>query len=119
MTKRAYWIVTVASIIILSGCIHQGPHRDSLPLSKKETPDDVINAVIRVGKTLTGQDMSQEDVRRLGQSVAKDPEAQSAITSITQTGVDAKYCPVDGKHFSGRVTLCPEHHVELRPISED
>ena len=33
---------------------------------------------------------------------------------IRDTGV--KYCPVDGKHFSSRVNICPEHKVKLIPV---
>ena len=33
---------------------------------------------------------------------------------IRDTGV--KYCPVDGKHFSSRVNVCPEHKVKLIPV---
>ena len=64
-------------------------------------------------------DQSQETtLQNLAVQMQKNPEAQSAVESVSQTlkgqNVNIKYCPVDGKRFSAAMEQCPEHHVPLK-----
>ena len=44
-------------------------------------------------------------------------DLKHAASAFSIQGSDVKYCPVDGKHFSGRLEMCPEHKVKLIPVS--
>ena len=53
-----------------------------------------------------------------GVSKTQSPrEVMSALGTafnIQDSGV--KYCPVDGKRYSSRLEMCPEHKVKLLPV---
>jgi len=55
--------------------------------------------------------------------VSKDEdlqEVQSAVIAVTDAiqnkNVTAKYCPVCGKHFSGRLETCPQDNAPLKEV---
>lgn len=58
----------------------------------------------------------------LSQDIQKDPQAQSAIESVTgaviSNRVKVHYCPKDGERFSFRVKVCPKHNIPLKEVEE-
>ena len=94
-------------LLLLAGC-QTAPKQES------------VSAIGAMAEGLTNTNISGADLKRLSVQVQKDPQAQSAVGAIhsafdiQDTGV--KYCPVDGKHFSSRLTTCPEHQVELKAV---
>ena len=77
-------------------------------------------ALKTVAGTLSGKEINDEDLKNLAQRMETDKETKSAVQALTGTivgaGVVVKYCPVDGKRFSGTLSICPEHHVELKRV---
>ncbi len=80
------------------------------PLEQKESMKSVIGAI-------TGKPVSDEDLKKLRKQIYKDPQAQSAIKSITNSlsgkSVIIKYCPIDGVRYSQAFKQCPKHNVDL------
>ena len=66
--------------------------------------------------------VKRDDVNTIARDVRKDPATKSAVEAITRAvsgGLsDVRYCPVDGQRFSGKIKICPVHHVELKSIEE-
>ena len=65
---------------------------------------------------MSGKKMSQEDVRKLEKKIQKDPQARSAMESITSNQNVVKYCPIDGERYAGKITTCPTHNVKLEIV---
>ena len=65
---------------------------------------------------------TQVDLKTLAAQLRKDPQAQSAVTAVNSSfGIEdtgVKYCPVDGKHYSSRLDVCPVHKVKLIPVEQ-
>ena len=86
----------------------------------KESPQEVMSALGTMAQGLTNADINREGLQHLAAQVQKDPQAQSAVKAVNSafniqdTGV--KYCPVDGKRYSSRLDMCPEHKVKLLPV---
>lgn len=95
-------IAAVLIVVCLAGC-QSAPKTTNLDLPAMHT----------MAEGLANTQVSQEDLRRLGVQMQKDPETKSAVQavnsafSVQDTGV--KYCPKDGKRFSSRLKYCPEH----------
>lgn len=93
-----------------------------VPKNKTESSRDVEQALISVAGAVKKENVTSEDIKKLGQQIRTDKDAQSAVSSITQSmghqKLKIKYCPVDGKRFAGTVLDCPDHHVELRWVDE-
>lgn len=103
--------------MILAGC-QTAPSKNAV--SSKESGKDVADAVGQVAGALSGQDLTDEQKRKLIKDIQKDKEAQSALKSIAgamdikQAAV--KYCPVDGKRYSPDLDTCPVHKVKLEEL---
>lgn len=99
------------------GCQH-APVKDT----STESQSDVIKAVGTMTEGLTNQAISPEDLKRLGAQMQNDPEARSAVEAVNQamqaqqTGI--RYCPVDGKRFSNKVSVCPSCGAQLKDLDE-
>ena len=105
---RIFFVLVV--LICMAGC-------STTPISQKQ---EATSALKTVAGGLSGKEIKDEDLKNLAQRMQKDKETQSAVQVLTgtvaQKSVAVKYCPVDGKRFSGQLTVCPEHHVELIPV---
>ncbi len=88
-----------------------------------ESMEDAVSALGSVAGAMSGQEMTDEKLKELSQQLRHDKEAQSAIQTVTgvyTTPQDqVKYCPVDGKHYSSHLTICPEHNVELKAVEDN
>jgi hypothetical protein len=90
---------------------------------KKETQQqkEAIESMRTIAGSLSGKQLSDEELRKVSSQIEKNPEAQSAVESITQSMGGAgsiKYCPVDGKRFAPHIIQCPAHQVELKNVDE-
>ena len=115
-------ILVVFVVGMLSGCAtpRSLDVPDVLPKDRvKEDRRGVKVAIESVLGTVSGQDVKVEELK---DQLRKDEEARSSVETITETltgaGVSAKYCPQDGKRYSPKMTICPEHQVELKIIEE-
>ena len=103
-----------------ASCATSG-RRGGVPV--RESPREVGTAVGSVVGGLTGQDVSEADLRRLIKDIQKDEEARSAVeaigTALSPTPVRVRYCPVTGKHYSARVKICPIHNVPLLDVVDE
>lgn len=92
------------------------------PSSHPESAAQVKSVVTSVVGAISGQEMSEKDLRELTRQVQRDPEAQSALKVLTNSvsgeGAVIKYCPVDGKRYSAKFQVCPEHGVLLKEVKE-
>jgi hypothetical protein len=120
--------LVIGSFLLVSGC-QTAPNKvdtkNSAPLLKDrqtEKDQDVPKALQTVGGALTGKELTPEELQELSRRIEKDPEAQSAVqtvtSALTERPKDIKYCPIDGKRFSARIDICPEHRVILKNLLE-
>ena len=111
-------------MFIMGGCA-TGAHQrisDKNRQAQTETPQDVVSALEKVAGSLSGKELNEKEIKNLSTDIRANKETQSALQSITsalgQERFGVKYCPVDGKHFSSRVMVCPEHNVKLKEVEE-
>ena len=102
--------------IILSSCQTAG-----VPGTKRESAAEVKGAVKTIAETVSGQEMTDEDVDKLMKDLKNDPEAQSAVKVIQDSlsGEKAgrvKYSPVTGKRYSPHMEYDPETGVKLEYV---
>lgn len=116
MRNLTFSILLVCTFII-SGCATT--QRSS---SRKPTRKESIETLKTVASAVSGKELTDDDVKDLGKQIRNDPEAKSAIESITQsvTGTNrvVKYCPLTGKRYASHIIVCPEHDVELKILDE-
>ncbi len=105
--------------VILAGC-QSAPGKGAI--SSKESGRDVADAVGQVAGALSGQELTDEQKKKLVSDIRKDKEAQSALRSIAgamdMKQAAIKYCPVDGKRFSPDHDICPVHKVKLEELAD-
>ena len=103
-------------ILTLAGCQTMKAVKNSS--SMKPTDQQSLRAV---AGAMVGKNLTDEEFKTLTKDVAHNPQARSAIESITQsmnTSVKAKYCSVDGKRYAPNLMKCPEHNVDLKVVGE-
>ena len=102
----------LAAALLFAGC-QTAPVRQT---SQTET----VSALTTMTTGLTGQALSEEDLKKAAAQIQKDPDAQSAVAAVaasfTQEPGDIKYCPVDGTRYSGNLTKCPKCGATLKPV---
>lgn len=113
-----HWVVILFICFFISSCQTARPNIKS----QQETSQDVESALKTVAGAVKGSPLTDDDVKKLNKQIRQDKEAQSAVSTITNTmGGQArtiKYCPIDGKRFAATVQTCPDHGVELRWVDE-
>ena len=96
-------------ILCFCGC-QTAPHKT------KTSQADTVSAISTMTQGLTNQPVTESQLKNLAVQVSKDPEAQSAISSIN-TALSpvhtVKYCPEDGTRYSADLVWCPDHKVKL------
>lgn len=102
--------------LTMSGCSTAIP-----PMAEDETPEDVKSALGTVAGAIAGQgQLSDEELAELEQQLREDPEAQSAVQTITSsmsgTAARVKYCPQTGKRYAPRLDTCPIHNIPLESL---
>ena len=114
MSKNSddFFILTFVLIfsLLTSGC-------RTVSSTHESSQREAASAVGSVAGALSGKVMTDEDTRHLVKEIQNDPEARTAVQTITGAQpVIIKYCPVDGKRFSSRFERCPEHDVPLKTL---
>lgn len=107
-------------LLVAAGCASLPERKVDGDPQKTESRDDIEKSLQSVTGALSGQNVSEEDLRALSRDVQKDPSTRSAVEAVTGavSGQSAavRYCPVDGKRFSPTLKFCPEHGVELKDV---
>lgn len=116
MTPHAFRLFyLLLTCLLLAGC----SSATKAPVSDQR---ETAEALKSVAGALGGQPVDDQKLKEISEQMRKDPQAQSAIESVTGSlsgqGLNIKYCPTDGKRYSGEMLLCPEHRVELKSIDE-
>ncbi len=118
------WVSFILMLLLL-GCATTTAKQKapvSTGLRKAESQQEAESALRAVVGSLTGENMSEEELRKISREVKKDQAAQSAIQSLTENFSGApgeiKYCPRDGKRYSSKLEKCPEHQLELKVLTE-
>ena len=114
-------IMLFSLFLLISSCAttHQN-------LKSKKQNDQSLqetrSALKAITGSLSGQTMDDQKMKRVAEQIQKDPEAQSAVKTITDSmrseKVKVKFCPVDGERFSPKMNFCPVHKVELKTIND-
>lgn len=106
----------IAPVVLLTGC--QSVSSKRLSSEQREAVDSMRS----VTQAISGKTLTDEELIDLSRKIENDPEAKSAVESITQSlGGEAavpKYCPVDGERFAPHKTQCPTHNVTLKRVDE-
>ena len=110
MTCREIIILTIFALCFF-GC-QSGLQSDSgAAVSRKQ-----MDALKSAAKTLSGHEVTDDDIYRLADELKNNAENRSAAASVTDALTHRPviyYCPVDGKRFAASVKECPQHHVKL------
>ncbi len=116
-------IVYLLIIFSVGGCFSV-LHRDPRDTHKIPSDKEAAGALTSVAGYYAGRKLSESEIQELSIQVQKDKEAQKAIEQLSEalTGEDRpplRYCPVDGRRFSHRVEVCPEHKVRLKELDPE
>ena len=83
---------------------------------------EALSALETVANSLSGKNLTDQEIKALSKDIQTNKETQSAVKSITASvsshQVKVNYCPVDGERFDSRVKACPRHKVELKEVEE-
>jgi hypothetical protein len=105
--------------MFLAGCATASPHSQTV---SGESREEVVSAMSHVVGAVSGQEMTEKDLRKLNAQIQKDPQAKSAVQAITNSmggqGQAVKYCPIDGERYSSKFEMCPIHKVLLKIVGE-
>jgi hypothetical protein len=121
MTKRFLFYFLIC--VFVAGCASTGPERRNPPSETsqpRETRQDEVKALKSVAEAISGQELSDKDMRQLSNQIQKDEKAQSAIRAVTGAlggqKVVVKYCPNDGKRYSAHLEYCPDGKTPLKIV---
>ena len=113
-------VLLVCCVLFLPACSQQAVQVKS-PVA--ETRQDQIEALQDVVGAVSGQPVSEQELRDLVREVRRDEDARSAVEAVSSAmsgqALDVKYCPVTGKRYSSRLTVCPVHKVPLRSLTQE
>jgi len=116
------WFFCVLFVFGCSTAQHNVGNNLSSTPPRQETSQEAISAMKSVTSSISGEKISDEDLKSLDKELKKDEEAQSAVRTITdalsEKRVIIKYCPVTGKRYSPSLKKCPIHGVELIVVEE-
>ncbi len=121
-----YFFVSLL-FLLLSGCASFGQQKGSLQKTdgklRKETKEEILSAAGTVVEAVSGQDMTEEELKDFVENMRKDEEAQEAVETIAdaldQNHKKVKYCPVTGKRYRYSLERCPIHNVPLKVLGEE
>lgn len=112
-----YLIVFVAGILCIAGC--QAAIKTG---ANQKTEEDSLEVLSSVAGAISGKNVTQDELKALGRQLRKDPEAQSAVKTITDSlnggNRIIKYCPIEGERYAPNLTVCPVHKVKLELLEE-
>ncbi len=114
---------SVFILFFIYGCTTVSSHNEKTSLrSSSETNKDALSAAQTMANSLSGKNLTDQQIKELSRDIQKNKDTQTAIQSITRAvssnRVKVHYCPVDGERFSFQVKVCPQHHVLLKEVEE-
>ncbi len=114
-----YGGMVILGVLGMTGCqTLQQPK----PVASHETHRDVQKALGSITEAISGKTLSDKELKKLSKDLRTDKEARSAIKVITDTMSGrrrVKYCPVTGRRYAPNLTVCPEHGVPLKDVSDE
>ena len=116
-----WWLIFL--VFFICSCSTTGQNKNaSNAVGPGESSKEAESAMAAVVGSVTGKEANEQDLKKLGQQIRHDKEAQSAVESITGAMSDpsaaGKYCPVDGERYSSKFEKCPKHGILLKNIEE-
>jgi len=89
---------------------------------KKDSSEETMAALQTIAGSMTGEELTEEDLHRLGQDIKNDEDAKSAVQGMTDLikgeKSSIKYCPEDGKRYSAHLKYCPGTTILLKVLEE-
>ena len=120
--SRGFFSAGFLAALFLAGCASTAERQGGARGARKESRQESLSAASAVLEAVSGQDVTEKDLKNLAQQMREDEEAQSAVQSISNAfdpnRPKIKYCPVCGKRYRFTFEECPVHHVPLK-ILED
>lgn len=116
--------IFLISLGLILGCATVPKNQSSNADIKKilSSDDESAAAMKIVAESLSGKELSDQDLKKISHDIKTDEQAQSAIATVTgaisSPLLIGHYCPVDGERFSRRVKICPKHHIPLKELEE-
>lgn len=119
MMRRMKYCILFLLFFTCAGCAATS---SSVKGPAGESREEVISAMEKVVGAVSGQEVSEKDLRELGKRAQTDPQTKSALEAVSgsvsgQAG-GVKYCPVDGERYSAKFLECPVHHVPLKALTD-
>ena len=91
--------------------------------SQAKNEEEARQSLRSVAGAVRGKPLTDDEVKTLSRQLKSDPQARSAVQSITNSISEnkqaVKYCPVDGKRFASSLKECPDHHVPLKELDDN
>ena len=110
-----YFKFTLIVLFFIYGC-------KTIPTHPQQKPQQVQKDLRTLTGALSHKPLTEEEWGNLQNQIKTNPQAKSAVQTITDTlgnkKLVVKYCPVDGKRFAQTLVNCPDHHVELKILEE-
>ncbi len=119
-----FYFLSIFSFLLFVGCASSGSTtaKGLRPQASGESQQDVVSAVEQVLGAVSGKPIDQKQLENLGKEIQKDPQTKSAVQAITNSvsgqGPAGKYCPIDGKRYSPKFSVCPVHHIPLKSLGD-
>ncbi len=85
-----------------------------------ETVHQQTSAAQKVLGSITGRDVSRNELKRVVNDIKTNAESRGAVEKILGSGSAPviKYSPKTGKHYSGNVDVDPETGEKLEVLAE-
>lgn len=110
------WLTILVFLSSMAGCATR--QKDSARKVNQENLEDLRT----VAGAMAGKAITDDDLKKLNQQLKTDKDAQSAVSTLTNTLSGTKkvikYCPVCGERFAASVKTCPTHNVELKVLGQ-
>ncbi len=123
MHRNSFLILQIgflAAMVCFNGCLAHQQIRPQGVLKQREDLPQQRKDLESVASAMSGHEVNQQDLKKVVQDLKNDKDSRSAVESVSNSlggqGLDVKYCPVNGKRFSARLKLCPQHNVPLLPV---
>ena len=111
------WTIFLFICLTLVGCQTTRPAIQA----EHESRQEVEESLKKVVESISGQEMSDKEMRELQKTIRKDPEAQKSLQSITDSfqgkqGV-IHYCPTCGNRYAPHIKICPIDNTPLQVLT--
>lgn len=106
------FLITIFISLSLQAC--QSTKTESIQESSLQDEQEALQSV---AGAITGSTVTEKDLKDVGRQVQRNPEARSAVESISSsldsTNQKIKYCPETGERFAAHLEYCPGSETKL------